>query len=97
MAALAGVVYFIFDAERRFLKIGYTTNLRDRMANIRWSSCRSAAQFTTSISLWFTIPGTKALEKRLHQRFAASRVFGEWFDATPWLVEQISALQEANR
>ena len=69
-------VYFIgcHDA----VKIGYAANVRSRISAIR--SCSPAPCYLLCL-----LRGGKALEGRLHQRFAASRQSGEWFRMTPEL------------
>jgi hypothetical protein len=70
------VVYVIECAGR--VKIGHSTNVRNRLAGISTSAPAAA-----------TICGTVEFpdadmagryERRLHERFAASRSNGEWFD-----------------
>ena len=67
------VVYAIAAQDR--VKIGYTTNLPQRMKNIQ-SAC------SVPIVCLGTTPGGVELERALHRQFAASRLHGEWFRLT---------------
>lgn len=60
------------------IKIGFTTNLPQRMKGLQ----REARPNTFAILCVFA--GDEAGEKELHQRFSALRLFGEWFrDGAP--------------
>jgi hypothetical protein len=67
-----GFVYFIQGGD--LVKIGYTTNIRQRLYDLQTSA-------PIDLVLLGLIPGTRALEKEYHKRFAAHRVRGEWFSA----------------
>src|SRR5690242_15358709 len=61
-----GLVYFIRHGDR--IKIGWTSNLKQRMANLPHDEILG------------TVPGTMADEKRCHHAFAHLRANGrEWF------------------
>lgn len=64
------IVYAIAAGER--VKIGYTTNLEQRMKSIQ-SSC------SDPIVCLGTSPGGVELEKALHRQFGHARAHGEWF------------------
>jgi hypothetical protein len=66
-----GVVYFAFCAGR--IKIGFTSNLADRMCSLSTSS-------PFPVTLLLTIPGSVADEQMYHRMFAEERVNLEWFD-----------------
>lgn len=70
-----GVVYFMRFGDR--VKIGFTTNLKQRMVDL------------PNDEVLGTVPGTFADEKRCHTAFAHLRVNGEWFRAEPDLLEFI--------
>lgn len=65
------VVYAIAAGDR--VKIGFTTNLPQRMKAIQSSS-------SLPIVCLGTAPGGLALERALHRQFALHRVYGEWFE-----------------
>lgn len=75
-------VYFAETAGR--VKIGWSTKVATRIAQLQTGS-------PTPIRLLGTTPGGRGLERRLHERFAAWRVSGEWFDLTSELREHIEA------
>lgn len=74
-------VYFIQRGEAGPIKIGHTTTdvrkRRDNLqnANAEWLYIRGL------------MDGDRAVERALHARFKASRLFGEWFSPVPDLVE----------
>jgi hypothetical protein len=63
-------VYFIEGSG--LIKIGYTENLRIRLASLQTGS-------PVKLNLLASIPGDKLKETELHTRFAADRRHGEWF------------------
>jgi hypothetical protein len=73
-----GHVYFIRFSDR--IKIGFTADLRTRLAALPWDEVLR------------TVPGTMADEKRCHAAFAHLRVVGEWFTDTPELREFIAGI-----
>lgn len=75
-------VYFAACGER--VKIGWSTKVSTRIAQLQTGS-------PDPIRLLATTPGGRKLERQLHERFAAARVAGEWFDLTPELRELIAA------
>jgi len=66
----AGVVYFVYCAGR--IKIGYTAEIRNRMASM-------ASNCPAPITLLLTIRGGLHDEAYYHEMFAADRVHLEWF------------------
>lgn len=73
-----GLVYFV-----RFgglVKIGWTGNLKKRMAEV------------PNEEILGTVPGTMEDEKRCHVAFAHLRVKGEWFRPEPDLLEFIAGV-----
>lgn len=71
------MIYFIRQKRTDLVKIGYTLN--DPPA--RLSSLQVGSP--EPLEMIGTVPGSVADEAVLHQQFAASRVRGEWFRATP--------------
>lgn len=74
-----GVIYFVQKADR--IKIGHTTDLDRRLREIPHDRVLAA------------IPGSLSDEKRAHITFQESRDVGEWFHATPTLLQGIAALR----
>lgn len=73
-----GRVYFITDGE--LIKIGYSGAPTVRLKGLQSDNGRE-------LEIIRTVPGTFEDESRLHAQFAHIRVRGEWFQATPDLVE----------
>lgn len=83
-AAAKSVVYYVRTG--RYIKIGYTANLRDRLHTLRLHPTAVLA----------TEPGGRRLEAQRHAQFAADRI-GRKEDFAPSLalMEHIRELQEA--
>lgn len=73
-----GTVYFLLGRKTNLLKIGFATDVEDRISTIR-------AMSPDVLDLVKTIPGTFQIEKELHKNFAEYRVHGEWFKCTGFL------------
>jgi hypothetical protein len=65
-----GTVYFIANAETGMIKIGFTSNLRQRMTNYRGHN-------VGDFDVWH-MPGSRNMERILLQRFRPIRRQGEW-------------------
>lgn len=78
MTPLSGVVYYIRFGDR--VKIGYTTNLRQRLHNLPHDEV-----LATEI-------GTMADERARHRMFADLRVTGEWFRYEEPLISHIAGM-----
>jgi hypothetical protein len=74
------MVYFIHDDVATAIKIGYSTNVKQRLADLQTSS-------STKLVLLGVMPGSMNDERRLHAKF--ERLHGEWFRVTPELLEFI--------
>lgn len=71
------MIYFIQDQGTLFIKIGFSAEPAER---------RLAALQTgnpSGLVLLLTLPGERAAESHLHQRFAFARERGEWFRPMP--------------
>jgi hypothetical protein len=66
------VVYVLGTPGSNTVKIGRTTNLAKRVADIQRMS-------PVPLSVLWTTPGGHELETRLHRHFAVFRSHGEWF------------------
>lgn len=77
-----GFVYFAYCAGR--IKIGYTTDVGERMRGIATSS-------PFPVTLLLTIPGTPEDERSYHDMFGEDRTHLEWFDLSDDLREFLSA------
>jgi hypothetical protein len=76
---LGECVYLLNNADCGLLKIGYSKRLLYRMGEIA-EEVGCSPKALTSLA---TVPGDKRLERKLHHRFADSRVVGEWFKDCP--------------
>lgn len=66
-------VYFLLDAEAAQIKIGFTKNLSQRIANLSLGRGRP-------LDLLGTLRGGRRLERALHARFRPYRRWGrEWY------------------
>lgn len=63
-------VYFMYCAGS--IKIGYSRNPAERLRAL-------SSMIPLEVHLLFILPGDRAEERRLHERFAAERLSGEWF------------------
>ena len=80
---IEAVVYFALGMRSGLIKIGFTTNLYMRKANLKTAA--------TEPLTYFRMPGSKRLEKAYHRRFSAVRCHHEWFYPHPAL---FSIMQE---
>jgi hypothetical protein len=78
------VVYFIQAEGGGPIKIGVTTGSAEtRLASLQTGS-------PVKLRIVTTTPGDPALERKLHHRFAAHRLHGEWFSPAPELLAFIA-------
>ncbi len=76
-------VYFIRAGDGP-IKIGTTQRLRGRLAEIQ-------ATAPVELRVLLYVPGGLHEERAIHERFRAARLHGEWFRATPELLQFIDA------
>lgn len=76
-----GTVYFIRFGDR--VKIGWTSNLTQRMADLPHDEILG------------TVPGSMKDEKRAHAAWKHLRITGEWFHASPELLDWINDVRAA--
>lgn len=72
---MTSIVYFIKNASG-LVKIGWTSDIDRRVKFI-------ARAEQSELEVLATIPGGANLERKLHIRFAADRIRGEWFTLSP--------------
>lgn len=75
-----GYVYFARFGDR--IKIGFTTNLKQRMGNIPHDQMIGS------------VPGTMSDEKRCHAAFEHLRIVGEWFEPGQDLLDFIDEVSQ---
>lgn len=76
-------VYFITARKAGRVKIGCAHDAWERLAKIQSTS-------PLALSLEAVIPGTYDEERKLHLRFAAHRLHGEWFALCPEIEQMIA-------
>lgn len=76
--------YVYFMRRERLIKIGVST----------WPSRRAQG---LNASILAMTPGSYGLERELHERFAALRQHGEWFEPGPELLAYINELRTAKK
>lgn len=69
------VVYLISGADPKYVKIGFSTSLEQRLRSLRTASHAEPI-------VHLAIPGPRSLERDLHARFASARHNREWFRMT---------------
>lgn len=79
------VYFFQEDGPDGYIKIGYTEQIdvRDRLDHIQTGNARK-------VNVIGVMPGTRLLERALHDQFASSRCVGEWFEPAPDLLALIT-------
>ena len=83
--AINGCVYFLLGAKSKRLKIGHSFQVSSRVKTLQASS-------PEELALLKTIPGSKQLEAKLHEKFAHLRLHGEWFKADTEIMKYIQSL-----
>lgn len=78
-------VYFIQGVSGGPIKIGYTTNLRNRLADLQANS-------PVQLQVLATVSGTIKDEVYYHRTFSAYRQHNEWFSPAPELLNTIERL-----
>lgn len=80
-----GYVYFIQAGDRGPIKIGWSCEVSRRLAELQ------TANASRLVLLGF-IPGTQALERAWHERFAEDRLEAEWFRPSQVLLDAIAEI-----
>ena len=83
----AASVYFIQCGLEGPIKIGWSTNVSERLATAQ-------TYHHEELVLRATAPGGADVEARLHAVFQAAHIRGEWFRPVPELLELVAALDE---
>lgn len=83
-------VYFLHAPSVNLLKIGVSGDPERRIGEVQWIS-------PVDVELIGAMDGGHDVEADLHRRFASVRHHGEWFHATPELIEfaQVESLMSA--
>lgn len=80
-----GCVYFVQARQMKLIKIGYSSNVQKRLKALS-TGCPDG------LDLLCVIKGDQKLEGKIHQRFAADRVKGEWFKPSPSILSFIKTV-----
>lgn len=79
-------VYFVIQSG--LVKIGFSSSIFTRIRQL-------STQSPTRLQLAAAIPGGRAVERRMHEMFAADHVKGEWFRRSSELEELIAAIRKS--
>lgn len=79
-------VYFIANHEDGTVKIGYSDDPQRRLSDLQMGN-------HSRLEILATVPGGQDVEQMLHERFADSRIDGEWFDLSGNLREFIQRVR----
>lgn len=79
-----GYIYFLESDDARFIKIGFSKNVINRIADLGT---------VMPLKLIGCLPGSIKTERYIHRRFLTCRKTGEWFYATSALREYIHQLK----
>lgn len=71
-----GIVYIIWSRDTGTYKIGYS---RAKNAKSRLEAVKTGHPFSLQLVREWTVNNPRKLEERLHARFSAKRIRGEWF------------------
>lgn len=77
------MIYFITTEDNKFIKIGYTKNLKARLSNIQ-----TGCPYTLTVLR--TVRENISLEKTIHQELYRYHVRGEWFSYNKEVSDYIS-------
>ena len=75
------------DTQPDFIKIGYTTDLLGRQANLQTGS--ESRIWEIGVIPFETEDEARGEERRLHEWFGGFRAYGEWFYSTPRIIKHI--------
>ena len=84
------------DTQPDFIKIGYTTDISGRQANLQTGS--ESRIWEIGVIPFETEDEARGEERRLHEWLGGFRAYGEWFYATPRIIKYIQnyAVQHTN-
>lgn len=81
------MIYFVRAADSDAIKIGYAEDVSARIQGMQTGNHKE-------LILLAVMPGEQCDEAEIHQRFAASRLQGEWFEETQPLLNLIDVARE---
>ncbi len=77
------MIYFIENLETKHIKIGFTTDIKNRLSNLQTSS-------PYELKVLAVCEGNDKTEKELHIKFNDYHTRGEWFNPNKELIDYIS-------
>ncbi len=80
-------IYFAQRGENGPIKIGVTGHVKSRVSELQ-------TNVAEPVRLLASFPGTRAMERALHDRFHAHRLKGEWFNPATELLAHIAELNK---
>lgn len=83
----SSVIYVVSRGSDGAVKIGWTSDVERRVRELR-------KETHDTIAILAMLPGDKPNELRLHARFAAERIDGEWFRRSSAIDAFLDALRE---
>ena len=83
-----GVCYFVGHKDDGLVKIGFATNLRNRISNMQSNS-------PIDLTVLATADGGPFRERAYHFQFDEHRVRGEWFARVPEIEAEVARLSAA--
>ena len=79
-----GIVYFIhMEGNLKMFKIGYTTDLNDRLKKLQVGNPHLLCTYKTIENV------SRKMETRLHRLFNEKKIRGEWFAITPDMIDSV--------
>lgn len=67
------MIYLILNEKRQICKIGFTTDVKRRIASLKNLA-------NEDLALVYSIEGDMKFKKEVHLKFKYRRIFGEWFE-----------------
>lgn len=82
-----GFIYFIQSELGGAIKIGYSGNIKSRLASLQTG-------YPDKLNILGSMPGTAQEEKRIHNKLKESSLRGEWFNPTIEVMEVLSIIND---
>ena len=86
---IAPCVYFVQRESGGPIKIGYSANIPERIAGLQTEYGK--------LKVLLIIRGSFRKEKSMHKQFAKYRLYGEWFEPAPAVLNEIERLKRGEQ
>ncbi len=83
-------VYFIRNSRTESIKVGYSVDPYERLATLQTGN-------EDTLTMEAVMPGGMEVEKRLHHRWEAHSIRGEWFEPDQEILDYIRAVNVVSR